>query len=131
MKKIFVIGLMLLISAFAMTAIAAQPTAPADGIKMERTKKPLVFNHSKHVWAGCAVCHHPIDGQENYVACATAGCHDVLGIKDKSINSYYQIAHKAKGAKYYTCISCHIANARDDKELQKQLAGCAKSACHS
>ncbi|MDR2891742.1 MAG: cytochrome c3 family protein [Deltaproteobacteria bacterium] len=130
MKKIFILGMMLLVSAFALTAIAAQPPVPADGIKMERTKKPVVFNHSTHTTAGCAACHHPVDGVENYGACATAGCHDILGTKDKSINSYYQVTHKAKGTKYDTCVSCHVAAAGDDKDKKKQLAGCAKSACH-
>ncbi|MDL2285417.1 cytochrome c3 family protein [Desulfovibrio sp. OttesenSCG-928-F07] len=129
MKKIFLLGLMLLISAFAITAIAA-PTAPADGYKMAKTKKPVVFNHSTHTAIKCAECHHPVNGKEDYRACSTAGCHDNMDQKDKSINSYYQAMHKAKGAKFDTCISCHNKVAGADKDKKKALSGCAKSKCH-
>ena len=129
MKKIFILGLVLLVSAFALTAIAA-PKAPEDGMKMELTKKPVVCDHPTHSKIECAACHHPVNGEETYQPCATAGCHDVLGTKDKSVNSYYQAMHKAKGSKYGTCVSCHQETAGDDKELKKALAGCAKSKCH-
>lgn len=130
MKKIFALGILLLVSAFALTAIAA-PAAPADGLKMEKTKKPVVFNHTTHASVACAECHHPVNGVEDYRKCSTAGCHDNFDPKDKkSINSYYQAMHKAKGAKFDTCVSCHVKVAGDDKAKKKELAGCAKSKCH-
>ncbi len=130
MKKIFFLGLMLLISAFAIAAIAA-PQVPADGMKMAKTKKPVVFNHSTHADIKCVECHHPVNGKEDYRACSTAGCHDKLDQKDKSINAYYQVIHKAKGAKFETCISCHNKVAGTDKDKKKELTGCAKSKCHN
>lgn len=131
MKKIFLLGLLLLVTAFALTAMAAAPNAPADGLKMSRTKKKtVVFNHSTHKEITCVECHHPVDGKEDYRSCATAGCHDNLDQKDKSINSYYAAMHKAKGTKFETCVSCHTRTAGADKEKKKELAGCAKSKCH-
>ena len=129
MKRIFFLGLILLVSAFALTAVAA-PSVPADGLKMDKTKKPVVFNHSTHAKIDCVDCHHPVNGKESFASCSSAGCHDNLDSKDKSINSYYQAMHKAKGTQYDTCVSCHITTAGADKELKKTLAGCAKSACH-
>lgn len=129
MKKIFFVGLVLLISAFAITAIAA-PQVPADGLKMAKTKKPVVFNHSAHANLQCAECHHPVGGKEDYRACSSAGCHDKLDQKDKSVNSYYQAMHKAKGTKFDTCVSCHNKVAGADKDKKKELAGCSKSKCH-
>lgn len=130
MKKIFLLGLMLLVTAFALTAVAAAPSVPADGLELNKTKKMVVFNHSTHAAIGCSDCHHPVDGKEDYRACATAGCHDNLDQKDKSINSYYQAMHKKKGNKYESCVSCHDKTAGADKDLKKQLTGCAKSKCH-
>ena len=130
MKKIFFLGLMLLTTAFALTAVAAAPNAPADGLKMNKTKKLVTFNHSTHASIKCVDCHHQVDGKEDYRACATAGCHDKLEQKDKSINSYYQVMHKRKGNKFETCVSCHEKTAGADKDKKKELAGCAKSKCH-
>lgn len=130
MKKIFFLGLLLLVTAFALTAVAAAPKAPADGLKMDKTKKVVVFNHSTHKDIQCVDCHHPVDGKENYQNCASAGCHDNFDQKDKSVHSYYQAMHKKKGNKFDTCVSCHEKVAGADKAKKKELAGCAKSKCH-
>lgn len=132
MKKIFLVGFVLLISAFALTALAA-PEVPQDGIKLVRTgneKKAVVFNHSTHKDVKCVDCHHLVEGKEDYRPCATAGCHDNFDQKDKSVNSYYQAMHKAKNPKHQSCVSCHTAAAGADKDKKKELAGCAKSKCH-
>jgi hypothetical protein len=129
MKKIVFLGLMFLLGLFVLTASAA-PEAPADGLKMDRVKKVVVFNHSTHAELKCVDCHHPVNGVEDYRSCATAGCHDNLDQKDKSINAYYQVFHKAKGAKFETCVSCHNKVAGNDKDKKRELAGCVKSKCH-
>ncbi|MDR2050834.1 MAG: cytochrome c3 family protein [Deltaproteobacteria bacterium] len=129
MKKVFFIGLLFLLGLFVMTAAAA-PEVPADGLKMDRVKKVVVFNHSTHADLKCVDCHHPVNEVEDYRSCATAGCHDNLDQKDKSVNSYYQAFHKAKGAKFETCVSCHTKAAGNDRDKKRELAGCAKSKCH-
>ncbi len=131
MKKLLILGIFCITAALVLPALAAQPEAPADGIKMNKTgKKEVTFNHSTHKEVKCGECHHPVDGKEDYRPCSTAGCHDNLDKADKSVHSYYQIMHKTKDAKHQTCISCHAAKAGDDKEKKKELTGCAKSKCH-
>ena len=131
MRKLFTLGLFCLLAAFVLPAFAAQPEAPADGLKMEKSgKKVVVFNHSTHKDAKCGECHHPVDGKEDYRPCSTAGCHDVMGPKDKTVNSYYQAMHKVKEPKHQSCVACHTATAGEDKAKKKELAGCAKSKCH-
>lgn len=130
MKKLFIGGVLLLSTAFAASAFAAQPEVPADGIKMNRMSKVVIFNHSTHKDIKCTDCHHPVDGKEDFRSCATAGCHDNFDKKDKSVNSLYQAVHKAKDNKFNTCVACHVATAGDDKDKKKELAGCAKSKCH-
>lgn len=44
MRKLFFCGVLALAVAFALPVVAA-PKAPADGLKMEATKQPVVFNH--------------------------------------------------------------------------------------
>ncbi len=131
MRKLLILGIICMMAALVLPALAAQPEAPADGIKMNKTgKKEVTFNHSTHKTVKCGDCHHPVDGKEDYRPCATAGCHDKLDKADKSVNSYYQIIHKTKDTKHQTCVACHTATAGDDKEKKKELAGCAKSKCH-
>jgi hypothetical protein len=90
----------------------------------------VVFNHSTHADMKCVECHHPVKGKEDYNACATAGCHDKIGQKEKGTDAYYLAIHKAKGAKFDTCISCHTKAAGNDKDKKKLLTACSKSACH-
>ncbi len=119
--------------AFASPAMAETPKVPADGLKMEKSKKPVVFNHSTHKEVSCASCHHPVDGKEDYRKCSTAGCHDDLKAK-KGTKSYYFVLHAKKGTKFDTCVSCHVKVAKDkgyDKDKTKMLTGCAKSGCHN
>ncbi len=131
MKKLFILGACLLTAAFMLPAIASQPAAPADGLKMQKTAtKVVIFNHSTHTSVKCGECHHPVDGKEDYRACSTAGCHDNLDKKDKSVNSYYQAMHKTKDVKFQSCVACHTKTAGADAAKKKELAGCAKSKCH-
>jgi ribosomal protein L34E len=131
MKRLLMLAIFCMTAALVLPAIAAQPEVPADGIKMNKSgKKEVTFNHSTHTTVACGDCHHPVDGKEDFRPCATAGCHDITGTADKSIQSYNLALHKKKDNKHPTCVSCHEQLAGDDKEKKKELAGCAKSKCH-
>lgn len=130
MRYLIICSIAVLSLALAAIGIAAQPEVPADGIKMERTSMPVVFNHSTHTTAECAACHHPVNGVEDYRSCSTAGCHDNFDRKDKSVNSYYQVMH-GKDLQFSTCVSCHQEVAGTDKEKRRLLTGCKNSACHT
>ncbi len=131
MKRLFLLGVFCLLAAFVLPALAAQPEVPADGQKLEKGgKKVVIFNHSTHKAQKCVECHHPVDGKEDFRPCATAGCHDIMGQKDKSINSYYQAMHKKQDVKHNSCVACHTTTAGDDAAKKKELTGCAKSKCH-
>ena len=97
MKKLLMFGAgALLATALVLPAFADQPAVPSEPIKMALTKKPVVFDHAVHKDRQCAECHHQVDGKDNFQKCSTAGCHDVLGQKDKTVHSYYRIAHDRK-----------------------------------
>lgn len=132
MKKMFLTGAIALAVAVAIPALAAAPKAPADGLKMEMTTKkpPVVFNHSTHKTVKCGECHHPVNGKEDYQKCATAGCHDSMDKKDKSVRGYYHVIHD-KNTKIKSCVGCHIATAGTDAAKKKDLTGCKASKCHS
>ncbi len=130
MKKFLSMGLI----CAALVCFAALPAlnaadAPADGLKLAATEKPVVFNHSTHKATDCKACHHKWDGAAPIQKCNNAGCHDVMDKKDKTVNSYYQAMHNKKAAKP-TCLSCHVDAAGKDKELKKKLTSCKGSACH-
>jgi cytochrome c553 len=112
-KSLFAVMVLALVAAFALPVIAAE--APADGLKMENTKMPVIFNHSSHSSYQCADCHHPVDGKENLAKC---------------VHSYYKIIHDRKATTVATCMSCHLEAAGSDKDLKKELTGCKKSKCH-
>lgn len=129
MKKILMLSLSILVAvALAMPAIAARPEAPVGPMKMALTSKPVTFNHDTHASVDCAVCHHEVNGVENYGKCGDAGCHDAFGPKEKGKNSYYRLAHDKKMEN--SCISCHTKVAGQDKDKKKALTGCKGSACH-
>ncbi|MFV0423654.1 cytochrome c3 family protein [Oleidesulfovibrio sp.] len=127
-KSLFAVMVLALVAAFSLPVIAAD--APADGLKMEQTKMPVIFNHSAHADYKCVDCHHLVDGKESFAKCSTAGCHDNFDKKDKSVHSYYKIMHDRKAADVPTCISCHNEVAGKDKDKKKELTGCKKSKCH-
>ncbi|MEW5775058.1 MAG: cytochrome c3 family protein [Thermodesulfobacteriota bacterium] len=131
MKRVFSVFLTsaVVVCFFAVAALAAAK-APADGLKMAKTQKSVVFNHSTHKKVDCKDCHHEWDGAGAVKKCSDAGCHDVMDKADKSVKSYYQAMHNKK-AKVSTCVSCHDAEAAKlDKEAGKKLKSCAKSVCH-
>ena len=136
MKKLLFVCLSLFVLAVALPALAADPEAPADGLKMERTKKPVVFNHSTHKANKCVDCHHQVDGKESYAKCGSAGCHDIMDKKDKSSKGYYHIIHQKKDLKFQGCLNCHTTVAtsdavKSDAAKVKELIGCGKgSKCH-
>ena len=132
MKKIGLYGAIALLgTALVLPAIAAQPPTPTEVIKMSLTSKPVDFDHATHAAIDCGGCHHVINGAENYQKCSTAGCHDLLGQREnKSMNSYYRIAHERKTGEINSCLKCHIEVAGDDADLKKELTSCVGSACH-
>ena len=132
MKRVMVLAMAaVLCVAFSMVAYAVDvPTGP---VKMDATKKPVIFNHDTHKDYKCGECHHPVDGKENYQKCATAGCHSAAKADKKKAGSYYKIVHNKKAGKksgIATCISCHKKVAGKDKAQKKALTGCKKSKCH-
>ena len=128
MRKLFFCGVLALAVAFALPVVAA-PKAPADGLKMEATEQPVVFNHSTHKSVKCGDCHHPVNGKEDYRKCGTAGCHDSMDKKDKSAKGYYHVMHD-KNTKFKSCVGCHVEVAGADAAKKKDLTGCKKSKCH-
>lgn len=132
MRSIILGSLALLVMAFAIPALAAQPTAPADGLKMEATqKKVVVFNHTSHKDVTCVQCHHPVQGKEEFRKCATAGCHDSMDRKDKSERGYYQAMHgKYDGQGVKSCVACHAEVAAAKPDMKKELTACKQSKCH-
>ncbi|OBQ54823.1 cytochrome c3 family protein [Halodesulfovibrio spirochaetisodalis] len=132
MKRVMVLALAaVLCVAFAMVAYAVE--APSGPVKMEATKKPVIFNHSTHTEYKCVECHHLVDGKENYQKCATAGCHSAAKADKKKAGSYYKVVHNKKAGKktgIATCVSCHKKVAGKDKAKKKALTGCKKSKCH-
>lgn len=131
MKRVMVLALAaVLCVAFSMVAYAVD--APTGPVKMDATKKPVMFNHDTHKDSKCGECHHPVDGKENYQKCSTAGCHSAAKADKKKAGSYYKIVHNKKAGKsgIATCISCHKKVAGKDKAQKKALTGCKKSKCH-
>ena len=128
--KFVLIPAALLSLALAAPAFAA-PAVPADGLKMvgSNPKKAVTFNHSSHKAIECSVCHHPVDGKENFAKCATAGCHDDLAGK-KGTKSLYYVVHSKKDVKFQSCLQCHDKIVAEKPDLKKDLTGCAKSKCH-
>lgn len=129
MRKILFCGALALAVAFALPAFAV-PEVPADGLKMDASKLTVVFNHSTHADYKCGDCHHPVNGKEDYRKCNSAGCHDIMDKKDKSVHSYYKVMHNRKALQHETCVSCHLKVAGKDAAAKKKLTGCKKSACH-
>lgn len=133
MKRVMVLAMAaVLCVAFAMVAYAVD--APSEPVKMEATKKPVMFNHATHTDYKCEECHHPVNGKENYQKCSTAGCHSAAKADKKKAGSYYKIVHNKKPGKksgIATCVSCHKEVAGKDKAKKKALTGCKKSKCHS
>lgn len=129
MKKLFLSCLSFLVLAVAVSAPAAQPKTPADGLKMEKGKQPVVFNHSTHKDVKCGECHHPVNGKENYQPCGSSGCHDSMDRKDKSARGYYHAFH-SKNLKFMNCMTCHQEVAAKQPEKKKEMTACKASKCH-
>ena len=131
MKKCILSALTLLILAFALSALAAQPDVPADGLKLNKTKQPVTFNHSTHSKdMKCGDCHHLVDSKENYGKCGDTGCHDSMDRKDKSAKGYYNAMHAKSGTKFATCASCHAQVAEKFPDKKKEMTACKQSKCH-
>ena len=127
MKRLFACALSLCLLGLA-APLAAAPAAPADGLKMEMTKKPVTFNHSPHKKLECGTCHHKVDGKESFAKCGSDGCHASMEKSDPK--GYYRIIHAKKDAKFQTCLSCHAEVVAGSPDLKKELTGCKGSKCH-
>lgn len=131
MRTLLLSSLALLVLALSIPAFAAQPAAPADGLKMEATqKKVVVFNHTTHKELKCVQCHHMVEGKETFQKCASAGCHDNMDRKDKSERGYYQAMHGKDGKNVKSCVACHTEVAAAKPDLKKELTACKGSKCH-
>lgn len=131
MKKTLLMSLLCaaLVCAFGLASLHAAD-APADGLKMEKTKNPVTFNHSAHASIDCKECHHKWDGAGAVQPCYASGCHDKLDRKDKSEHSYYKAMH-GRGKTVSSCLSCHKEEAKKmDKAAKKAMKSCRKSKCH-
>ncbi len=129
--KNLLLSLALVMCAFALPAFAEQPPVPTEPILMDETNMPVTFNHDTHTSVTCESCHHPVEGVATYEPCATAGCHDAMGMSERDVNSYYQAMHKARDAQFGTCVSCHTETAGSDADLRRELTACRGSACHA
>jgi len=131
MKQCILSAFALLVLALALPALAAQPEVPADGLKLDKTKQPVTFNHSTHAKdMKCGDCHHVVDGKENFGKCGNAGCHDSMERKDTTNKGYYRAMHAKSGTKFATCASCHAQVAEKFPDKKKELTACKQSKCH-
>ena len=128
MKKILLVSAVIFALAFAIPAIAT-PQVPADGLKMDKTKKVVVFNHSTHKALKCVQCHHQVNGEESFKKCGDAGCHDNMDRQDKSAKSYYRAFH-GKDTQHASCLTCHREIATKNPEKKAEITGCKGSKCH-
>ena len=152
MKKLLTFGAgALLVTALALPAFAEQPPVPDGPIKMELTKKPVMFDHGIHTAQQCVtchptmpqhfpplevnaeqrcvVCHHLVDGEEpaSYLC---SDCH-AYDPKDKSSSSYFGIMHARKVQDgTTTCLQCHYEVITTRPEKKQELTACVGSACH-
>lgn len=130
MKSLLALSCLLVVLLCA-SFVMAQPEVPADGLKLHKTKRTVVFNHSTHKKdIACATCHHPVEGKENFAKCSTAGCHDnVTDRTDTSKKGYHNVFHNIE-LKSKTCNSCHLDVATKDPSKEQALTACAESKCH-
>ena len=144
MKKIYCICV-LCVCLFATVAMAADAlTEGPDDIVINVVKGnsdrdlSVTFNHSSHEGYECGTCHHKwndgskekkfgaseVEAQESPKSCVS--CHSGTEPRDtKTWRSYFRAMHK-KGVRP-SCLSCHIEEFEDDKEM----VGCYESVCHT
>ncbi|MDR1855992.1 MAG: cytochrome c3 family protein [Desulfovibrio sp.] len=115
--------------AIAIPALAARPDVPKEPLEVKGSQKTVKFPHAPHEKVDCAVCHHEVNGKENYQKCADAGCHDDLKAK-KGEKSLYASIHTKTGLKHQTCLECHTKLVAEKPDKKKDMTGCAKSKCH-
>ena len=139
MKKVAVVALSVVFSAFAVGVAFASHHLTADGkltmdkpaaswpakkLNADGTKKknPVTFNHTKHGALGCVKCHH---GDAELKAGGTPAklCFDCHGpeAKDKQVDTYEMIHGKTAG-----CIACH----KTDAAAMAAKAPTACKGCH-
>ncbi len=135
MKKIALFGGLAALVMIALAAYyAARPSAgdtPPDVSLMNLTRLPVQFSHVAMREVACDTCHHPVEGEGNYLKCSSRGCHDIPGSNARrETRSYYRIAHEPQTGPYYSCLKCHLEVAARKPELAQGLTACAGSRCH-
>lgn len=113
---------------FAAPVAMAAPAAPDGPLEFKGSKKSTIFNHKTHAAYDCKICHHDVNGKEEFGKCATAGCHDDL--KGRKSPALYAVVHSKKELAHQTCMSCHAKIAKEQPDRKKELTGCKGSACH-
>lgn len=113
-----------------LSAQAAQPAVPEQPVAVKGSKKTVMFPHASHAKIECVVCHHKVDGKENFEKCATVGCHDNLADKKGEKSLYYVMHGKSAELKHQSCLQCHAKVVETMPDLKKKLTGCKDSACH-
>ncbi len=154
MKTLLTLGAAALLSiALALPAQAELPKRPDGPVKMQLTKKPVVFSHAIHARSQCEgchvstpqhfppmsidrermcmVCHHEVEGSAPPTFACT-DCHNVLDPQDKSTSSYFRIAHarNLERSDRVSCLSCHFDVIKTRPEKTVALTSCVGSACH-
>ena len=117
----------------------AAPVPPDQPVHMNLTRKPVFFSHKDHFEnlkkqreqaELCGLCHHTVNGEQQFKSCAADGCHDNLDARNKTVHSYYVAVHRPEKKPINSCRSCHKEHAGPYREVQKRLIGCKKSSCH-
>lgn len=154
MNKLLTLGAAaLLVTAMGLPALAEMPPAPDGPIKMELTKKPVMFDHAVHApqqcegchvstpqhfppmavdqQKMCVVCHHLVDG-DFAPSFTCSDCHNEMDRSDKSELSYFRIAHARSfdTPERSSCLSCHFDVIKTRPEKRQALTSCVGSACH-
>lgn len=107
----------------------AAPAAPDGPLDFKGSQKTVIFNHKTHASYDCKICHHEVNGKEDYGKCANSGCHeDLTGKKSPAL---YAVVHSRKELAHQTCMSCHVKIAAEQPDRKKELTGCKGSACHA
>ena len=132
MKSATLFCAVFLFCAFALAthSFANQPEVPKDPVAIKGSKKTVMFPHANHSKIECVVCHHKVDGKENFQKCATAGCHDNLEEKKGLNRLYFLIQRNRKELKHKTCLECHAKVVAEKPDLKKAMTSCKGSKCH-
>ena len=89
-----------------------------EGVEPLRTA--VEMPHGQHLSFACVECHHKWTGNNQFLTCGTAGCHDI-------IQSPIKTGNRAEAYRYYKnafhdkCIGCHKSIKRSNDKITKSL----------